>query len=94
MAASEAQTTPLSATSTPVATTTLTSGEVRKIDTEQGKVTIKHEAIENLQMPGMTMVFKATDPSMLQKLQVGSKIKFRADKANGSIVVTSIEIAK
>lgn len=94
MAASEAQTTPLSATSTPVASTALTSGEVRKIDTEQGKVTIKHEAIENLQMPGMTMVFKATDSAMLQKLQVGDKIQFAAEKANGAIVVTNIQAAK
>ncbi|CDS53415.1 putative exported protein [Polaromonas sp. CG9_12] len=61
MAASDVQTLPLSATATPGVSAKLTSGEVRKIDTEQGKLTIKHEAIENLQMPGMTMVFKATE---------------------------------
>lgn len=94
LAASDAQTAPLSATATPVASTRLTSGEVRKIDTEQGKLTIKHEAIENLQMPGMTMVFKAADPAMLQKLQIGDKIRFAAEKAGGVIVVTAIEAAQ
>ena len=87
-------TTPLSATATPAASTKLTSGEVRKIDTAQGKLTIKHEAIENLQMPGMTMVFKATDSTMLQKLQVGDKIQFASEKVNGAIVVTNIQAAK
>lgn len=94
MAASDAQTASLSATATPAVSTKLTSGEVRKIDTAQGKLTIKHEAIENLQMPGMTMVFKAADPAMLQKLQIGDKIRFAAEKADGAIVVTAIEAAQ
>ena len=94
MAASDAQTLPSGATASPVVSTKLTSGEVRKIDTEQGKLTIKHEAIENLQMPGMTMVFKATDTAMLQKLQVGDKIQFAAEKANGALVITTIQAAK
>lgn len=94
MAASDAQTAPLSAAATPATATVLTSGEVRKIDAEQGKLTIKHEAIENLQMPGMTMVFKSADPALLGNLQVGDKVRFAAEKANGAIVVTSIQTAK
>ena len=97
MAASDAPaapTAPVSATAAPSVSAKLTLGEVRKIDTEQGKLTIKHEAIENLQMPGMTMVFKAADPAMLQKLQVGDKIEFAAEKANGAIVVTTVQVAK
>lgn len=94
MAASDAPTAPLSVTAAPGASAQLTAGEVRKIDTEQGKLTIKHGPIENLQMPGMTMVFKAADPAMLQKLQVGDKIEFAAEKANGAIVVTTVQAAK
>ena len=30
-------------------------GEVRKVDKEQGKVTLRHGPIANLDMPGMTM---------------------------------------
>ena len=93
MAASDVQTATLSETAMPAVSAKLTSGEVRKIDTEQGKLTIKHEAIENLQMPGMTMVFKATDPAMLEKRQVGDKIKFAAEKSNGALVITAIEAA-
>jgi Cu(I)/Ag(I) efflux system periplasmic protein CusF len=69
-------------------------GEVRKIDKEQGKVTLKHGPITNLQMPGMTMVFKVADPKMLDSLKEGDKVKFAADRVNGAITVTAIEAAK
>jgi Cu/Ag efflux protein CusF len=69
-------------------------GEVRKIDKEQGKVTLKHGPIENLQMPGMTMVFKVADPKMLDSLKEGDKVKFAAERVNGAITVTAIEVAK
>lgn len=94
MAASDAPAVSVNATAAPGAPAKLTLGEVRKIDTEQGKLTIKHGPIENLQMPGMTMVFKAADPAMLQKLQVGDKIEFAAEKANGAIVVTTVQAVK
>lgn len=69
-------------------------GEVRKVDKEQGKVTLKHGPITNLDMPGMTMVFKAADPKMLDGLKEGDKVKFAADRVNGVITVTSIQVAK
>lgn len=72
----------------------LTSGEVRKVDREQGKVTIKHEAIANLDMPAMTMVFRAQKPELLKDLNVGDKIRFHAESAGGALVVTQIEAAK
>ena len=72
----------------------MTSGEVRKIDPERGKLTIRHKAIEKLQMPGMTMVSKAACPAMLQKFQVGNKIGFAAEKVDGAIGVARIQAAK
>lgn len=71
----------------------MADGEVRKIDKEQGKVTLKHGPIANLDMPGMTMVFKVGDPKMLDRLKEGDKVKFAAEKVNGAITVTSIEPA-
>ena len=71
-----------------------TDGEVRRIDKDQGKVTLRHGAIANLDMPGMTMVFKVADAKMLDGLKEGDKVKFAADKVNGAITVTSIEAAK
>ncbi|HEX6703787.1 MAG TPA: copper-binding protein [Albitalea sp.] len=71
-----------------------TEGEVRKVDKEQGKVTLKHGPIANLDMPGMTMVFKVVDPNMLDGIKEGDKVKFSADRLNGAITVTAIEPAK
>ncbi|MES2385566.1 MAG: copper-binding protein [Pseudomonadota bacterium] len=75
-------------------TATATDGEVRKIDKENQKITLKHGDIKNLDMPGMTMVFKVKDAALLDKFQVGSKVKFKAEKLDGAIVVTSMEVAQ
>ncbi len=72
----------------------MTSGEVRKVDLEAQKITLKHGEIKNLEMPGMTMVFKATNPSLLEKVKAGDKVNFTAEKRDGAIVVTAIEVAK
>jgi len=69
-------------------------GEVRKIDMDNKKITVKHGEIKNLQMPGMTMVFQVKDPAMLGQVKVGDKIMFAAEKAGGAIVITSMQPAK
>jgi len=72
----------------------MADGEVRKVDKAQGKVTLRHGPIANLDMPAMTMVFKVANPKMLDSLNEGDKVKFAADKVNGVITVTTIEAAK
>ncbi|NBS57911.1 MAG: RND transporter [Betaproteobacteria bacterium] len=72
----------------------LTEGEVRKVDIAAGKVTLKHGPIENLGMPGMTMVFRATNPALLDKLKAGDKVRFAADKAGDDYTVSRIEPAR
>jgi len=72
----------------------LVDGEVRKIDKEQGKLTLRHGPLQSLDMPAMTMVFRVADPKMLDALKEGDKIKFTADRVNGAITVTSIQPAK
>ena len=64
-------------------------GEVKKIDAEQGKITLKHGPIDNLGMPGMTMVFRA-DPQTLAAVKVGDSVKFKADKVDGAFKVTEV----
>lgn len=76
------------------ATAAMADGEVRKIDQEQAKLTLKHGRIENLDMPGMTMVFKVANSKLLEGLKVGDKVKFAADNVNGAITLTAIEAAK
>lgn len=68
--------------------------EVRKIDKAQSKITLKHGEIKNLDMPGMTMVFTAKDPAMLDLLKPGDKVMFRAENAGGALVVTEIRPVK
>jgi Cu(I)/Ag(I) efflux system protein CusF len=72
----------------------ISDGEVRKVDKERGKVTLKHGPIASLDMPAMTMVFKVADPKMLDNLQPGDKVKFAASDKDGAITVTAIEMAK
>jgi len=72
----------------------MADGEVRKIDKEQGKVTLKHGPIANLDMPGMTMVFKVADAELLGSVKPGDKVRFTADRVNGAITVTALEIVK
>ncbi len=72
----------------------MVDGEVRNINQESGKITLKHGAIKNLDMPGMTMVFKAKDPAELDKLQAGDKVRFKAEKNNGAIYARDIELVK
>ena len=72
----------------------LTAGEVKKVDREARKLTIKHGPIENLKMPPMTMVFRVKDPAMLDGLQAGTHIRFHAEEAEGGYLVTRIQKAK
>lgn len=72
----------------------MVSGKVEKIDAAQGKLTIDHQKIPNLDMDAMTMVFRAQDPAMLKQVKVGDKVQFQADRVNGQITVTKIQKAK
>jgi Cu/Ag efflux protein CusF len=71
-----------------------TDGEVRKVDKAANKVTLKHGPIPNIDMPAMTMVFKAKDPAMLAGLKAGDKVKFEAQKLGDVYTVTRIEPVK
>lgn len=71
----------------------LSDGEVRRVDKEARKLTIRHGPITNLEMPAMTMVFQVQDASVLDKVKVGDKIKFSAAKIGGAYTVTGIEAA-
>lgn len=70
----------------------MAQGEVRKIDAAQGKITLKHGPLAHLGMnSGMTMVFRVQDPVSMSALSVGDEVLFRAERLNGSLVVTAIQ---
>lgn len=82
-----------SAASTPAAAE-MTEGEIRKIDTAAGTMTIRHGEIKNLGMPPMTMVFKAKSDALFAKVKVGDKVRFTAEATPaGALVVTDVLIA-
>ena len=65
--------------------------EVRRVDAGAGAVTLRHGDIRNLDMPPMTMVFKARNPAILNGIKAGDKVRFTADQINGTYTVLSIE---
>jgi Cu/Ag efflux protein CusF len=72
----------------------LADGEVRKVDKEAKKMTIKHGPIPSMDMPPMTMVYRVKDAAMLDKVKAGDKVKFSAEKIGGQFTVTEIEAVK
>lgn len=85
---------PMAAAPNMAAAPGMTDGEIRKIDKENGKVTIKHAEIKNLDMPPMSMVFNVKDKALLDKVQVGEKIQFVVIMDAGKMVVTDIKPGK
>lgn len=69
----------------------LVNGQVTKVNPDTGKLTIKHDAIPNLDMDAMTMVFKAGDGVNVGDVKPGDKVRFHAEKINGQITVTKVE---
>ncbi len=69
----------------------MSAGEVKKIDKDAGKITIKHGPLLNLDMPPMTMVFRVKDPAMLDQVKPGDRINFVVEKANGALTVTQMQ---
>ncbi len=90
------QSAPFRPAAQPAAATNLptVSGTVEKVDTAQGKITIDHGPIPNLNMDAMTMVFRAQDPALLKQVKAGDRVQFTADRVNGQLSVTSIKKAR
>ncbi len=73
-----------------IAAETFTKGTIKKLDAKAGKVTIVHEALLNLDMPAMTMVFRA-DEEMMAKMGEGKDIEFVADRVKGKLTVIELK---
>ncbi len=67
-----------------------TTGTIKKIDAKAGKVTIIHGPLVSLDMPAMTMVFRA-DEATIASMSEGQEIKFVADRINGKLTVTQVK---
>ena len=73
----------------------MTDGEIRKVDKDAQKITIRHGPMPALDMPSaMTMVYRVADPAMLEKVKAGDKVRFEAEKVGSVFTVTKIEPAR
>lgn len=73
------------------ATAAIVNGEVRRIDAENRKLTIRHEAIPAFEMAAMTMIFAVADTVALDQLKAGDKIRFSLKKIEGKWRVITVE---
>jgi len=72
----------------------LSDGVVRKIDTVNNKITLKHGPLVNLDMPGMTMMFRVVSPTLLNNVKEGDAVKFYVERRDGALTITEIQPAK
>lgn len=69
----------------------IVTGEIKKIKPDTGKITIKHDPIPNLDMPGMTMVFRTEEGVDISQFAKGDNVSFTVVEKNGKMVILSIE---
>ena len=74
-----------------LADTVYTKGVVKKVKPDDGKVTIIHEELVELDMPAMTMVFRVSDDAMFEQLEPGAEIEFVVERVKGKLTVTDIK---
>ncbi len=66
-------------------------GEVKKVKAKSGKITIKHEPIPNLDMPGMSMVFRINEGVDITQYKKGDAVEFTVVERDGKMVILSID---
>lgn len=76
------------------ASVAMSDGVVRRIDAANGKLTLRHGPLVNLDMPAMTMVFRVQRPELLKSVKVGDTVKFHAEEINGALTVTAIQAVR
>jgi Cu/Ag efflux protein CusF len=68
-----------------------TKGEIRRVDIDNKKITIKHEELKNLDMPQMSMVFYVENSEILKGVKPGDQIEFIADQKGTKYFVIQIK---
>ena len=65
------------------------TGVVTKV--EKDKVTIKHEPVQSMNWPSMTMAFTVKDKALMGKLAKDRKVDFEFKQEGKDYVVTSVK---
>ncbi len=66
------------------------AAEIKRIDLQAGKVTLKHGPIENLGMGAMTMSFPVKDRAALKNFKEGDKVSAMFDAVDGKPTVVDM----
>lgn len=83
----------VAAAGTALAQSGSTEAEVRRIDRDGNRLTLRHGEIKALDMPPMTMVFRVKDPALLDKVKVGEKIRAQIEKSGNQYYLIGVEPA-
>jgi len=66
------------------------SGEVRRVDAANGKITLKHGAIPALDLAAMSLVYRI-NPALLANIKPGQQVTFTATRQGQEYVITAIQ---
>lgn len=66
------------------------AAEIKKIDAQAGKVTLKHGPISNLGMGPMTMAFPVKDRASLKNFKEGDSVSATFDNVDGKPTVVEM----
>jgi Cu(I)/Ag(I) efflux system protein CusF len=69
------------------------AAEVRNIDLENARVTLRHQEIKSLNMSAMTMGFAVEDVSILKDIKIGDSVVFSVVRKEGRLVITELKQA-
>jgi Cu(I)/Ag(I) efflux system protein CusF len=68
-------------------------GVVKSVDAAKNKVMIRHEPVQSLKWPAMTMAFQAKDAKTLDALKSGAQVSFEFEQRGSAYVVTAVNPA-
>ncbi len=75
----------------PIEVSAPVEGEVRKIEPQEQKLTLRHAPIPNLEIDDTVKEFRVADPVMLEDVKPGDRVRFTVERANGTLTVTALE---
>lgn len=67
------------------------SGTVKKVDRQEGAVTVAHGPVQSLKWPAMTMTFKVKEKKMLDKVKEGDPIDFTFVQSGKDYTITAVK---
>ena len=64
---------------------------IRSIDAQHNRVRLQHGPIERLGMPGMTMMFRVKDPTILRQVKEGDEVGVTVEMQGSRLFITGFQ---